>query len=122
MSISEDVSEDDVEAHPVAESPEPTDMIPPCDPLEVELVISLNSLTWFSSPQTLKIIGYIKHQKVIILINSGNTHNFIHCRISQENNLYICAVNNFQIMIANGGSMKCGGVMKMCISKLVSTI
>jgi hypothetical protein len=27
----------------------------------------------------------------------------------QETNCYISAVNNFQIMIANGGSIKCGG-------------
>jgi hypothetical protein len=62
----------------VAELPEPTDLTPPSDPPEVEPVISLNALTGFSAPQTLKLIGYIKHQKVIILIDSGNTHNFIH--------------------------------------------
>jgi hypothetical protein len=69
----------------------------------------LNALTGFSAPQTLKLIGYIKHQKVIILIDSGSTHNFIHHHISQETNCYIHVVNNFQIMISNGGSMKCGG-------------
>jgi hypothetical protein len=87
----------------------PTDITPPSDQPEVEPVISLNSLTGFSAPQTLKLIGYIKNQKVIILIDSGSTHNFIHHRISQETHCYIHAVNNFQIMIANGGSMKCGG-------------
>jgi hypothetical protein len=109
MAISEDVSEEDVEAPLVSVSPEPTDITPPSDPPEVELVISLNALTGFSAPQTLKLIGYIKHRKVIILVDSGSTHNFIHRRIAQETNCYICAVNNFQIMIANGGSMKCGG-------------
>jgi hypothetical protein len=90
-------------------SPEPTDITPPSDPPEVEPVISLNALTGFSTPQTLKLIGYIKHRKVIILVDNGSTHNFIHRRIAQETNCYIHAVNNFQIMIANGGSMKCGG-------------
>jgi hypothetical protein len=47
----------------VAESPEPTDMTPPSDPPEVEPVISLNALTGFSAPQTLKLIGYIKHRR-----------------------------------------------------------
>jgi hypothetical protein len=47
--------------------------------------------------------------KVIILVDSGSTHNFIHRHISQETNYYIRGVNNFQIMIVNGGSMKCGG-------------
>jgi hypothetical protein len=83
MAISEDVSEDDVEAPHVAVPPEPTNMIPPSDPPEVEPVFSLNALTGFSSLQTLKLIGYIKHMKVIILVDSGTTHNFIHRCISQ---------------------------------------
>jgi hypothetical protein len=76
---------------------------------EVEPIISLNVLTSFSTPQTLKLIGYSKNRKVIILIDSGSAHNCIHPRISQETHFYIHAVNKFQIMIANGGSMKCGG-------------
>jgi hypothetical protein len=109
MAISEDISKEDVENPLVSESPEPTDITPPSYSPELEPVISLNPLTSFSSPQTLKIIGYIKHRKVIILVDSGSTHTFIHCHIAQETHCYIHAVNNFQIMIANGDSMKCGG-------------
>jgi hypothetical protein len=109
MAISEDISEEDVETPLVSESPEIIDITPPSDPPEVEPIISPNALTRFSAPQTLKLIGYIKHRKVIILVDSGSTHNFIHRRIAQETHCYIHAVNNFQIMIANGGSMKCGG-------------
>jgi hypothetical protein len=109
MDIFEDISEEDVETPLVSESPEIIDITPPSDPPKVESVISLNALTGFYAPQTLKLIGYIKHRKVIILVDSGSTHNFIHRRIAQENHCYIHAVNNFQIMIANGGSMKCGG-------------
>jgi hypothetical protein len=100
MSISEDVLEEDVEYPLLSVSPEPTDITPPSDPPEVEPVISLNSLTSFSAPQTLKLIGYIKHRKVIILVDSGSTHNCIHHCIAQETNCDICAVNNFQIMIS----------------------
>jgi hypothetical protein len=109
MAISKDVSEEDVEAPLVFVSPKPTDITPPLDPPEVELVISINSLTLFYGPQTLKLISYIKHRKVIILVDSGRNHNFIHRCIAQETNCYIRVVNNFQNMIANGGSMKCGG-------------
>jgi hypothetical protein len=109
MAIYEDIQEEDDDTPPLAESPEIPDIIPPSDPPEVEPIISLNSLTGFSAPQTLKLIGYIKKRKVIILVDSGNTHNFIHRRIAQETHFYIHAVNNFQIMIANGGSLKCGG-------------
>ena len=93
----------------MVESTEPTNMTPPSNPPKVELVISLNALTGFSMPQTLKLIGYIKHRNVIILVESGSTHNFIHCRIAQETHCYIHVVNNFQIMIFHGGSIKCGG-------------
>jgi hypothetical protein len=70
MSILEDVSEEDVEAPLVSMSPKPIDMIPPSDPPKVEATISLNALTGFSIPQTLKIIGYIENRKVIILVDS----------------------------------------------------
>jgi hypothetical protein len=109
MAIFEDISEEDVDTPLVSESPEIIDITPPLDPPEVEPIISLNALTGFSTPQTLKLIDYIKHQKVIILVDSGSTHNFIHRRIAQETHFDIHVVNNFQIMITNGGSMKCGG-------------
>ena len=105
MAVSEEISEEDEETPSMFESCESTDITPP----EVELVISLNALTGFSAPQTFKLISYIKHRKVIILVDSGSTHNFIHRCISQETHCYIHVVKNFQIMIANGGSMKCGG-------------
>jgi hypothetical protein len=86
MAISEDGSEEDVEASLVSVSPEPTNITPPSDPPEVEPVISLNDLIGFSALQTLKLIGYIKHRKVIILVDSIRNHNFIHRRIAQETN------------------------------------
>jgi hypothetical protein len=61
MAISEDILEEDVETPLVFESPEITDITLPSDPPEVEPVISLNALTGFSAPQTLKLIDYIKH-------------------------------------------------------------
>jgi hypothetical protein len=109
MAISEEISEEDEETPSMFESPESTDITPPSDPPEVEPFISLNSLTGFFASQPLKLIGYIKHQKVIIVVDSGSTHNFIHRHIAQETQCYIHVVNNFQIMFANDGSMKCGG-------------
>jgi hypothetical protein len=46
---------------------------------------------------------------VVVLIDSGSTHNFIHRRIVEEVNCFVRPVSNFQILIANGGTMKCGG-------------
>jgi hypothetical protein len=78
MAIFEDISEEDIETPLVYESPETPNITPPSDPPKVEPVISLNALTSFSAPQTLKLTSYIKHRKAIILVDSGSTHNFIH--------------------------------------------
>jgi hypothetical protein len=90
----------------------------PSDPIEylvvtsmesVELVILLHALSSISTPHTLKIKGYIKHRPVVVLVDSGSTHNFIHCRLADEIHYFVRPVSNFQILIANGGTMKCGG-------------
>jgi hypothetical protein len=109
MAMTKDISKEEVVISPVDELPPPSDPTPPSSPPKVEQVISLKALNGLCAPQTLKLIGYITNRKVIILVDSGSTHNFIHCRIAQEVNCYIHAVNNFQIVIANGGSVKCGG-------------
>jgi hypothetical protein len=61
MAISEDVFDEEVEVSPEAEILKKYDPMPPSDPPEVEPLISLNALTGFSTPKTLKLIGYIKH-------------------------------------------------------------
>jgi len=109
MAIWEDVSDEDVDISPDAELPPKDNLLFPFDPPKVEPLISLNALIGFFSPQTLKLIDYIKHRKFIILVENDGILNFIHCHLAHEFNCYICVVNNFQIMIANGGSMKCGG-------------
>ena len=40
--------------------------------------ISCNALAGITTPQSLKIEGHIKKKKVIVLIDSGSTHNFTH--------------------------------------------
>ena len=70
MAISKDISKEDVETPLMSESPETTDITPPLDPPKVEPVISLNSLIGFSAPQTLKIIGYIKYRKVLLIVEA----------------------------------------------------
>jgi len=63
IAISEDVPEEDVRV-PLVEEPSLLDATQePIDPPEFDPLISLHALTSFSTPQTLKLIGYIKHRK-----------------------------------------------------------
>jgi hypothetical protein len=61
------------------------------------------------TPQTLKIEGYIKKIKVTVLIDCGRTHNFIHCKLAKALNCFIYPAPEFQVMIANGGTINCLG-------------
>jgi hypothetical protein len=61
MAISEDIQEDDDDTSHVPKSPKTSEINPLSDPPEKEPIISLNALTSFSAPQTLKLISYLKH-------------------------------------------------------------
>jgi hypothetical protein len=76
---------------------------------ELTPTISCNALAGISTPQTLKIEGYIKKNKVIVLIDSGSTHNFIHYKLAKALNCFVYPAPEFQVMIANGGTINCSG-------------
>ena len=67
--------------------------------------ISCNELEGITTPQTLKIEGHIKKKKVIVLIDSGSTHSFIHCKVAKELNYFLYPSPECQVMVANGGTI-----------------
>ena len=76
---------------------------------EITPTISCHALAGICTPQTLKIEGYIKKRKVTVLIDCGSTHNFIHCKLAKALNCFIYPAPEFQVMIANGGTINCSG-------------
>jgi len=76
---------------------------------EVNLTISCNSFAGITTPQSLKIEGYIKKKTVIVLIDSSSTHNFIHCKIAKELNCFLYPAPKCQGKVANGGIINCFG-------------
>jgi len=66
-------------------------------------------MCWMSlvTLQTLNIEGYIKKKNLIVLIDSGSTHNFINYKLATLLNCFICLAPKFQEMIANGGIRNC---------------
>jgi hypothetical protein len=76
---------------------------------ELTPTILCNALAGISTPQTLKIEGYIKNKKVIVLIDSGSTHNFIHYKLAKDLNCFVYPTPEFQVMIADGGTINCSG-------------
>ena len=75
----------------------------------MNLTISCNALAGITTPNTIKIDGHIKNKKVIMLTDSSSNHNFIHCKITKELNLFLYPTPECQVMIANGGIINCSG-------------
>jgi hypothetical protein len=71
------------------QEPSPIEEIKETPPKESTPTISCYALVAISTPQTLKIKGYIKRKKVLVLIDSGSTHNFIHCKLAKAHNCFI---------------------------------
>ena len=44
---------------------------------------------------------------MIVLIDSGSTHNFLHSKIAKDLNCIIYPALEFQVMVANGSTIKC---------------
>ena len=76
---------------------------------KMSLTISCNALVGITTPQTLKVEGHIKKKKVIVFIDLGSTHNFIHCKVAKELNCFLYPAPKCQVMVANGGTINFSG-------------
>jgi len=79
------------------------------DKEEMNPTISCNALAGIITPQTINIEGHIKKEKVIVLIDLGSTHNFIHCKITKELNCFLYRAPECQVMVASGGPINFSG-------------
>lgn len=68
----ERINEEEIPTADQPTEPDPGDFF-----LEEFPEISLNAISGTPTPKTMRIVGYIKHHKVVILIDSGSTHNFL---------------------------------------------
>ncbi|XP_076903968.1 uncharacterized protein LOC143559194 [Bidens hawaiensis] len=73
---------------------------------------SLSTAAFFgiSSPQALRVTGYIHNQPVQVLIDSGSTHNIIQPRVVSLLKLQQQQVQSFSVMVGNGDHLYCEGV------------
>ena len=75
-----------------------------------EMPISFNALIGTTSPQVLLIQGMLKQHPVILLIDSGNTHNFLRAQLATRFDIQIRTTNELYITVANGEILLSHGV------------
>ncbi|XP_058742330.1 uncharacterized protein LOC131614797 [Vicia villosa] len=72
--------------------------------------LSPQALTGQFSPQTLKFKGMIGGISVMILVDTGSTHNIMQPRIAQHLNLTSTPITQFSVMVGNGSHLQCEGI------------
>lgn len=75
---------------------------------EMELALNSSSMEGIGSPKTMKFTGKIKNRMVVILLDSGATHNFIFEQVVRELNLPVSAAN-FVVTLGDERKVKGAG-------------
>ena len=72
--------------------------------------ISLHALSGHTTPETLRMTGRISHQPVVILIDSGSTHNFVQARLVKSLGLNPQPTPTLRVLVGNGNEVVCSQV------------
>jgi len=76
------------------------------DPMEFFLKefseISLNAITGTPNLKTIRIVGVIRFHRVVVLIDSGSTHNFVDSKLAASLGIHPQPHDAIKVQIANG--------------------
>ena len=71
--------------------------------------ITLYALLGNLSPGTIRVLGRINHQELVVLIDAGSTHNFLDTSIWMLLKLAIAVEDSFEVKVANGALVQTKG-------------
>jgi hypothetical protein len=71
--------------------------------------ISLHAISGTPTPHTMRVVGFIRGQMVVILIDSGSTHNFLDPSIVKKTQLSILSHTRITVKVANGDTIQSEG-------------
>ncbi|KAI3522148.1 hypothetical protein L1887_11628 [Cichorium endivia] len=76
------------------------------------MTVSASSVAGLTTPRTMKLRGMIGQNEVVVLIDSGATHNFLSLRLVKPLGLSVTGTREKGIMLGNGGFDKSIGICK----------
>ena len=74
--------------------------------------ISFHAILGKTSGTTMKVEGTLEGRKVLILIDSGSTHNFISTSLVKQLGLKVSTVPSFGVQIGNGQIIQCNQICR----------
>ena len=84
--------------------------------------ITLHALMGWTVPKTMRIVARIGAHDVVVLIDSGSTHNFISERMANLLRLPMVPTESFTVRVANGENLRCQGRFEEVQINLQGTI
>lgn len=76
------------------------------------LGISLHAIARAPSSKTMRLMGKVGQQIVIVLIDTGNTHSFIDVSVAKRVRLPV-KKSHLKVQVANGDTLPCQGYCKV---------
>lgn len=85
------------------------EVISNADHTETGPKISLNAITGTPTPKTMRLIGVLKNQQVIILIDLGSAHNFLDSKLAALLGVKPKSEEVIRVKVANGQKIVSSG-------------
>ncbi|KZV32829.1 peroxidase 64 [Dorcoceras hygrometricum] len=82
--------------------------------------LPLFSISGVTQPQTMKMRGRINNEEVIVMVDSGASHNFVFRKLVQKMGLDIDETIRFGVCLGDGTKVRCQGICHGLIVQLVS--
>lgn len=83
---------------------------------EEEQIMSISKLatTGQTTPRTVRLLGLIDDQEVLILVDSRSSHSFISEAVADRFANRISKMTPVSVKVADGGLLSCSGYIKQC--------
>ena len=79
---------------------------------EMDTIISLNSVVGIRNPKTMKMLGSVEKEELIVMIDPGATNNFISTRVVQKLGITCEECEKFGVILVNGDEILGQGVCR----------
>jgi hypothetical protein len=76
---------------------------------EFQPEISLHALSGLAAYKTMRVLAKIGPYEIVVLIDSGSTHNFISEKVASLLQLPVIPTDSFNVRVANGRPLQCQG-------------
>jgi hypothetical protein len=92
---------------------------------EEEPAISLHAITGIQGPRTMRLRGVVSCCRIVLLVDSGSTHNFISSTTARKLGITPACTGKMEVLVANGEKLSSGGVCRgvtICLGEYQFTV